>query len=217
MDNSTALVLLPAMPVEISFVAEWNNHRVQVFDRNKKFLFKFGSSGAGNGELDHPANVVFNGKTNQLVVSDTFNHRIQIFDSKGVFKSTFGRGNGGDGEFLRPYGVAFDKEGNYIVADWNNQIQVINAKGKFLRKFGTKGTGPGQLKYPCGVGILSTGNIVVSEYHNHRLQIFTPQGQFVSFVGVGMLTKPGHLCVGPDDDIYVLSFLPTAHEDLEDW
>ena len=104
------------------------------------------------------------------------------------------------------------------MADWNNQIQVINAKGKFLRKFGTKGTGPGQLMYPCGVGILSTGNIVVSEYHNHRLQIFTPQGQFVSFVGVGMLTKSGHLCVGPDDDIYVadsgnkrvLSFLPTG-------
>jgi len=32
-------------------VADYSNHRIQVFDRNGKFLFKFGSNGNGNGNL----------------------------------------------------------------------------------------------------------------------------------------------------------------------
>ena len=35
-------------------VAEFSNHRIQIFDRNGKFLFKFGSKGNGNGQFNEP-------------------------------------------------------------------------------------------------------------------------------------------------------------------
>ena len=65
-------------------VADFNNHRIQVFDRNGKFLFKFGSKGKGKGQFDCPCNVTVD-QRNQIVVVDTDNHRIQIFDEKRTF------------------------------------------------------------------------------------------------------------------------------------
>ena len=41
-------------------VAESGNHRIQVFDRNGKFLFKFGSQGKGNGQFQSPCGVTNN-------------------------------------------------------------------------------------------------------------------------------------------------------------
>ena len=38
-------------------VADKNNHRIQVFDRNGKFMFKFGSNGSGSGQFDQPSGI----------------------------------------------------------------------------------------------------------------------------------------------------------------
>ena len=71
-------------------VVEYGNHRVQVFDKAGKFLFKFGSKGNGNGQFSNPSGVVVDQRNNQIVVADTGNHRIQVFDEKGVFIRAFG-------------------------------------------------------------------------------------------------------------------------------
>jgi len=57
-----------------------------------------------------------------------------------------------------------------------------------------------------------------SQIGNHRVQIFSPQGQCVSFLAAGMLKHPCHLFVDSDDHIHVadhrnqrvLVFLPTG-------
>ena len=66
-------------------VADCSNHRIQVFDRNGKFMLKFGSKGRGNGQLKQPGGVTVDQRNNQIVVADTNNHHIQIFDEKGTF------------------------------------------------------------------------------------------------------------------------------------
>ena len=71
-------------------VAEYSNNRIQVLDRNGKFLFKFGSNGNGNGQLSGPSGVTVDQRNNQIVVADTFNYRIQIFDEKGTFSACVG-------------------------------------------------------------------------------------------------------------------------------
>ena len=71
-------------------VADRNNHRIQVFDRNGKFLFKVGSFGNGNGQFNQPGAVTVDQRNNQIVVADTYNHRIQIFNDKGTFLRVFG-------------------------------------------------------------------------------------------------------------------------------
>jgi len=115
--------------------------------------------------------------------------------------------------------VAIGKDGSYFVTDEvGHQIQVFDSTGRFLRRFASVGTGNGQLRQPRGIGVLSNGNVVVSEFGNDRLQIFTPQGQFVSLIGVGMLKSPSGLSIDSEDFVHVadsvnhqvLVFLPTG-------
>jgi len=180
-----------------------NNQRVQVFDRNGKFLFKFGSKGNGNGQFDRPCGVTVDQRNNQIVVADTWNNRIQIFDEKGTFLRKFGSYGKGDGQFRYPFGIVVDQQGNYVVTDCSNhRIHIFNSQGQFIRKFGSEGTGNGQMNGPVGVGLLSNGNIVVAD-DNNRVQIFDFEGNFVRIVGAGQVRNPWHLFVDSDENILV--------------
>jgi len=129
-----------------------------VFDRNGKFLFKFGSKGQKNGQFDCPYGVTVDQRNNQIVVVDTDNHCIQIFDEKGTFLRVFGSNGQGDGQFSSPRGVVVDEQGNYVVTEYSNhRVEIFNSQGQFVRKFGSEGAGNGQLKYPFGMGLLSNG------------------------------------------------------------
>ncbi|RMF32351.1 MAG: 6-bladed beta-propeller, partial [Candidatus Nitrosothermus koennekii] len=70
-------------------VADTYNHRIQVFDSNGKFLFKFGSKGDEDGEFDDPEGIAAD-SNDRIIVADTYNHRIQVFDSNGKFLFKFG-------------------------------------------------------------------------------------------------------------------------------
>ncbi|GBC73839.1 hypothetical protein HRbin04_01245 [archaeon HR04] len=52
-------------------------HRVQVFDANGNFLFKFGKEGSGDGEFMFPTGVAV--RDDMLAVVDTGNNRVQLF------------------------------------------------------------------------------------------------------------------------------------------
>ena len=60
-------------------VCDADNHRIQVFEVNGKFLGKFGSEGNKIGQLHRPIStaVLSNGR---IVVTDSDNHRVQIFE-----------------------------------------------------------------------------------------------------------------------------------------
>jgi len=191
-------------------VAECSNHRVQVFDKASKFLFKFGSHGNGNGQFAYPRGVAVDQRNNQIMVSDSNNCRIQVFDEKGVFIRAFGSSGSGDGQLISPYDVVVDSQGNYFVADSSNhRVSVFNSGGQFLRKFGSNGNGNGQLSNPRGVVLLPNGNVVVGEYSNHRVSIFDSQGNFVRHIGVGQLANPCHLFVDSDRNILVANNIST--------
>ena len=83
-------------------VADCSNNRIQVFDRNDKLLFKFGSAGKENGQFYSPSGVTVDQRNNQIVVADSDNHRIQIFDEKGTFLRVFGSYGSDVGQFNQP-------------------------------------------------------------------------------------------------------------------
>jgi len=185
-------------------VVEHGNHRVQVFDKAGKFLFKFGSNGSGLGQLSSPWGVTVDHRNNQIVVADTSNHRIQVFEG---FYRAFGSSGSGDGQLSNPHDVVVDSQGNYFVAeDSNHRVSVFDSNGQFLRKFGSNGNGNGQLSNPRGVGLLSNGNVVVGEYSNARVSIFDSQGNFIRHVGDGQLSNPYHHFVDSDDNILVADY-----------
>jgi len=79
-------------------VVDRENHRIQVFDRKGKFLFKFGAFGKGNDDLQCPEGVTVDQRNNDIVVADFSNHRIQIFDENGTFLFKFGSEGKYDGQ-----------------------------------------------------------------------------------------------------------------------
>lgn len=59
-------------------VADFGNHRVQVFDRAGSFLTAFGSRGSGPGQLTQPTDVAL-GPNGTVYVNDFANDRIQVW------------------------------------------------------------------------------------------------------------------------------------------
>lgn len=55
-----------------------DNHRIQKFDSNGKFITKWGSKGNGDGQFTSPAGIAIDSSGNVYVV-DTGNDRIQVF------------------------------------------------------------------------------------------------------------------------------------------
>ena len=66
------------------YVADYKNHRVQIFDEHGTFIAKFGKQGQAGGELYYPWGIGITSKGN-IVVGEVNNNRISIFDHKGTF------------------------------------------------------------------------------------------------------------------------------------
>jgi len=116
------------------FVADCDNHRIQVFDAKGEVVRVFGREGSGTGELKRPAGVAVDGAGN-VFVADCLNDRIQVFDAKGEVVRVFGREGCGVGELKKPTGVAVDGAGKVFVAD--NYNHRIGSLGPLVAKLYT--------------------------------------------------------------------------------
>jgi sugar lactone lactonase YvrE len=79
-------------------------------------------------------------------------------------------------------GDVYIAESHTDVTDPNlvGRISVFNKSGKFLRTIGKAGTGPGEFRTPHALGFDSKGRLIVADRHNHRIQILTKDGKFIS-------------------------------------
>ena len=59
-------------------VADSNNHRVSIFDKDHNCIHCFGSNGNANGQFNYPDSIAVS-PNGSIFVSDTHNKRIQIF------------------------------------------------------------------------------------------------------------------------------------------
>ena len=93
------------------------------------------------------------------------------------------RSLGGAGAFQMPNAIAVASDGTVCVADSKqNVVQVYSAAGGHLRTIGGQGASNGKLNFPSAVAVDDT-RIVVGDQGNHRVQVFTRQGAFVSSFG----------------------------------
>jgi sugar lactone lactonase YvrE len=79
-------------------------------------------------------------------------------------------------------GDVYISESHGDVADPNlvGRISVFDKNGKFLRVIGKAGTGPGEFRTPHAIEFDSRGRLIVADRHNHRIQILTKDGKFIS-------------------------------------
>lgn len=114
----------------------------------------------------------------------------------------------GDGpyQFSSPTDVAIAEDGSIFVTDGhdtdsNHRIMKFSADGSFLMSFGEFGSGPGQFHVPHAIAIDSRGQIYVADRDNNRVQIFTPEGGYItSWTQFG---RPSGIAIDANDIVYV--------------
>jgi len=197
------------------YVADNHNYRIQKFDSNGNFLFKWGSMGTtGNGQFYAAMRIATDSTGNSVYVSDCYNSRVQKFDRNGNFLLKWGGSGTADGQFTESQGIAVDGSGNVYVADFgNSRIEKFDSSGNFLLKWGSYGSGNGQFAsaggIPLGLAInRSSGNIYVADTKNHRIQKFDSNGNFLlkwgnQGAGDGQFSTPNGVCVDNTGNVYV--------------
>ena len=111
---------------------------------------------------------------------DTGNNRINIFLPDGKSLQCIGTIGNGPLQFNGPRGIAVHPHSNkiYYVTEYSNdRVQILNEDLTYFSTFGSKGSDNGQFKTPYDISFDSTGNVYVADTGNHRVQVFTANGE----------------------------------------
>lgn len=153
-------------------VADAGAHAIFTFKLDGTLVTRFGTRGAGTGELNHPAQVTI-ANDGTILVADAMNFRVQRFAPDGAPLGAFGRKGDAAGDFALPKGIATDDEGNVWVSDAHfENVQAFTPDGRLLMAFGGEGRGPGEFWLPAGVCVDAKKRLWVADSYNKRVQVF---------------------------------------------
>jgi predicted membrane-bound mannosyltransferase/sugar lactone lactonase YvrE len=126
------------------------------------------------------------GPSSEEVIADPYEGKEVILTADSVIGSE----GSSPGQFKRPRDLAFAPDGTLYVADTDNhRIQHLNRDGSVLHTWGSfadisQGAAPGGTFYePWGIAVDEDGFVYVADTWNHRVQKFTPEGEFVKMWG----------------------------------
>jgi sugar lactone lactonase YvrE len=143
----------------VTYVADLNNARVNVYGPTGASRGQIGRFGEGPGQFIAPFGVAV-GPDGSVYVSDRETNRIQRFTRTGRLIQVIGSTGSGPGQFLSPWGLATDVRGNLYVADLNNyRIQRFTGSGRYIEEFGR-----GILQSPTYVAVDRGCRVYVSDY-----------------------------------------------------
>ena len=112
-------------PGDLVYVADSCNHRIQIFDRARKFVREYGHAGAEPGAFSFPYDVRVDAMGRQFIC-EFGNSRVSIYDAADQLLETVGRAGREPGEFANPWAICFDSRGNLYVADsQNHRVQKL--------------------------------------------------------------------------------------------
>jgi len=105
--------------------------------------------------------------------------------------------------FNRPTGLGLSPAGEMYVTDGygNARVHKFSADGKLLLSWGDPGSGPGQFNTPHDVLVDRDGLVYVADRLNLRVQVFTPDGQFLR--QWSDVHWPNALCLDTEQHMYV--------------
>ncbi len=116
----------------------------------------------------------------------------QLFVTQGIAVNNAGNVFVSNGRGVNPDGTA-----NYNIGD---TVNIYSPTGNYLGAIGSGGTGPGQFDEPSTLDFSpQTGDLYVGDVYNNRIEVFNPQGQYISSFAQGLFSglKPGRAFFGP--------------------
>ena len=152
------------------FVCEQNNHRLQVFTKERlEFVKTIGSQGQGDEHFKSPFNITQD-ELGNMYVSEYGNNRVKLLNKQGEFQLSFSMK--ANGQLSGPTGVCVVDQFVYVVECWGCCVSVFNRDGQFVTSFGKGGKKEGEFDWPFGICVDCDGFVYVCDYGNNRVQVF---------------------------------------------
>nr|CAG4638281.1 EOG090X01W2 [Cyclestheria hislopi] len=178
-------------------VADTNNHRIQIFDKEGRFKFQFGECGKRDGQLLYPNRVAVVKNSGDIIVTERSpTHQIQIYNQYGQFVRKFGAN-----VLQHPRGVTVDNKGRIIVVECKvMRVIIFDQMGNVLHKFGCSK----HLEFPNGVVVNDKQEIFISDNRAHCVKVFSYEGVFLRQIGgEGLTNYPIGVGINPAGEILI--------------
>ena len=133
------------------YIADTDNHRVQVFSCNGDYLFMFSE------KMKEPVGICIS--QNKVFVTQWSGHCINMYELEGKLIKSVGSQGNGEGQLKYPNGLDIsDRNNNIYVCDWSNhRIQILTEKLKYHSMLGID-----LLKYPLDVKVIRDRVLVLA-------------------------------------------------------
>ncbi len=148
------------------YIANTNNHEIQVLYSDLSFYKRFGEEGTGKAQFKCPRGICCS-TSGKVYVADSENNRVQVFTAEGRYERTLGHLQG---QLKLPLSVATDEAGHvYVTEGGNDSISIFGTNGKLIRSFGSGSC----LSKPVGIAVdRNCGTVVVCNNGKNSIQIY---------------------------------------------
>ena len=173
-----------------SGVAVDSTDHVYVFQRQGPAVLRFDRSGQIQGVwqrrdgIPADAHHIHVGPDDTVYLTDRDSHQVLLYDTRGNLLSSMGTRDKAamQAPFNHPADVCVAPSGALYVADGygNSSVHRFSAAGDYITSFGSPGSGPGQFRVPHSIRVSRDGRVYVADRENHRVQVFTPEGEFLN-------------------------------------
>ena len=149
-----------------------------------------------------------------IVVVEPHYSRLNHFTPDGRLVLRWGEQGTNSGNLAFPRAVAVNSRGEIYLSEYGLVERVqrfAGPGGMLLNSFGRPGNGSGEFNRAEGLGIDRNDRVYVADSCNHRIEVFTREGDFLRAYGQpglapGSLSYPYDICLDRDGRQYVCEF-----------
>lgn len=130
------------------------------------------------------------GTDGSVYVTDQIRAGVDVYDADGNYQRSIKSPY--QGKPWAPVGVAAAPNGDIYVTDivpGQQSVAVFDKSGNYKFTFGKEGTDPGQMNYPNDIAIDRQGQVYVGSNLGGRVDVFAPDGKYVTSIGAVQSTK----------------------------
>lgn len=189
------------------YVVDTFDKHVHVFDPENGEYFRFPQKGPS---FVSPIDIAVS-KDGTIFITDSKEAVVRIYKNHGrEYLNEIGRG-----VLARPTGIAINEiTGELLVVDTLSSEIIRYDLESYMMKgiIGRGGSGSGMFHYPTNIFVSGDGRIFISDSLNFRIQIFSPEWDFLDSFGKpgdgpGFFSRPRGVAVDSDGNIYVVDAL----------